>query len=414
MGSQVAAVATAEPVPCAMKIMETLTNKLPRIHLAVLAAILLAGCQPENKSHSTVTVDQQRPEPAPAVVSDRDSSITLFGGLPGRGEITYEGRSHGSMLQHSVTYEGGDFDPDLDATGERIVFASTRHSDQPDIYIKSVDHTAVTQITSDQSADIQPAFSPDNQRIAFASNRTGNWDIWIVNIDGQHAIQVTNTPMDEFHPSWSTDGRRIVYSALPPGSRQWELWMSPAAANASSTFIGYGVFPEWSPEEDKIVYQRARERGSRWYSIWTLRLVDGEPFYPTEVAYSPDYALVTPSWSRDGRYIAYASIAEPSPNHANPPTSDHASDIWVIDANGGQRSRLTDGHTANFSPTWGPDDRVYFTSKRSGAENIWSIKPTTGEEPSRSVASQMPGRSSVITTGASATPADIQEKNFGD
>ena len=392
--------------------MKTLTVKLARSHRAILAAMLLSGCQSEKGSESTVLVERQSERPT--LASARDAPITLFGSLPGRGEIRYAGRSGGSMLQHSFTHEGADFDADISGAGDRLVFASTRHHENPDIYIKRVDATAVTQLTSDTSADIQPAFSPDNQRIAFASDRAGNWDIWIIDINGQHPIQVTDSAMDEVHPTWSLDGQRIVYSALPPNTGQWELWVSPAQAKASSTFIGYGVFPEWSPVDDTILFQRARQRGSRWYSIWTVRLADGEPLYPTEVASSSHYALVTPSWSRDGRFIAYTSVETSPAIESDFGASYQASDVWVMDADGGLRARLTDGHTANFSPTWGAHDRLFFTSTRSGAENIWSVKATMGEALSHPVARTAPGHSSVITTGAPAARREGQERRFGD
>ena len=45
----------------------------------------------------------------------------------------------------------------------------------PDLYVKHVLGTAVTQLTSDPSSDIHPMLSPDGTRVAFASDRSGNW-----------------------------------------------------------------------------------------------------------------------------------------------------------------------------------------------------------------------------------------------
>ena len=143
---------------------------------------------------------------------------------------------------------------------------------------------ADSQLTSDPGADIQPAYSPDGAWVAFASNRGGDWGIWTVSSSGGQPVQVTSSPGDEVHPSWSPDGQRIVYCVRSVTSGQWELWITDAQVGATSRFIGYGLFPEWSPSGDTIVFQRARERGSRHFSIWTLTLVDGEPRYPTEVA----------------------------------------------------------------------------------------------------------------------------------
>jgi Tol biopolymer transport system component len=168
---------------------------------------------------------------------------------------------------------------------------------------------------------------------------------------------------------------------MPERSGQWQLWISPAEEHATSTFVGYGVFPEWSPVDDRILFQRARQRGSRWYSIWTIEMVDGEPRYPTEIAASADHAMILPAWSRDARRVAFttaSSLPDIDPEFGS---VYERSDIWVMDADGGSRIRLTDGHSVNFGPTWGPNDRVYFTSSRNGHETIWSVLPTRGMTP---------------------------------
>lgn len=319
--------------------------------------------------------------PRPALSAARDAQISLFGELPHRGEIMYSGRAGGSLLQHSFSREGADFDCCLDANGERFVFASTRHSRFPDLYIKSVNGRAVVQLTSDSAEDIQPAFTPDNKRVAFASNRSGNWDIWMIDLDGRRPVQITDTPMDEVHPSWSPDGQRLVYCALPETSGQWELWISSAQPLSTPTFIGYGVFPEWSPVDDTILFQRARERGSRWFSIWTIQLLGGEPLYPTELAASADYAMILPAWSRDGQWISYSTVASIPVEDSGYEQGFEVADIWIIDARGESRLRLTDGHTGNFASAWAPEGRVYFTSSRSGFENIWSAMPASHNAP---------------------------------
>ncbi len=345
----------------------------------LVLALLPVGCGQDPTADSVVVIVE--PSSRPMLTASQDSQISLFGGLPRRGESHYIGRARGALLQHSFTREGGDFDPHFDSSGDRFVFSSTRHTESPDLYIKSERGTAVTQLTSDPGHDIQPCFDPEGRRVAFASNRTGNWDIWVVGLDGQHAVQITNTPMHEVHPSWSPDGTRVVYSALPERSGTWELWVSPVEQHATSTFIGHGVYPEWSPIDDRILFQRSRQRGSRWYSIWTIEMVDGEPRYPTEIAASADHALILPAWSRDGQRVAFTTVGSLPDIDPEFGAVYERSDIWVMDTDGGSRIRLTDGHSTNFGPAWGPNGRVYFTSMRSGHETIWSVMPTTGMMP---------------------------------
>lgn len=311
----------------------------------------------------------------PMLVAARAGEISLFGDLGQSEQPSYFTRSAMSLRQHTFAEIGSDTDPDVDPEGQRVVFASTRHNRNPDLYIKSIDGLAVTQLTSDPGSDVQPAFSPDGKLVAFASNRAGNWDIWIISVDGGQPAQITAGDGDEVHPSWSPDGSQLVYSRLSGRQGQWELWIVDAIAGGSQMFIGYGLFPEWSPTGPKIAYQRARERGTRWFSIWTLTLVDGEPRHPTELAASAHQAMILPNWSPDGRQISYA--ATPTIPSDGPVASiDRATfDIWVMGVDGRGKVRLTDGYSTNYAPAFSKGGRVFFTSSRAGVENIWSQRP---------------------------------------
>jgi TolB protein len=326
----------------------------------------------------------------------RAQQIRMFGDFPGSPAPEYVSRTLMSLRQHTFADVGGDFDVDVSSTGERLIFASTRHHTQADLYLKAVNGVAVTQLTSDPASDIQPAFSPGDTQVAFASNRGGDWDIWIINTDGGPPIQITSGPADDLHPSWSPDGSQLVYCSLPPGGGQWELWIADANTGASRRFIGYGLFPDWAPAGDGIVYQRARERGSRWFSIWSLRLVNGEPRYPTELASAASRAMILPTFSHDGGSIAYVSVplqtemvARERGVQEGPWISGAAPyDIWVMQADGRGKIRLTDGQTMNHGPAFGPDGRLYFTCNRSGHENIWSLAPGGASLPGASAASE--------------------------
>ncbi len=302
----------------------------------------------------------------------------MFGDLPNTPPASFVSRPIVSLRQHTFTEVGADFDVATDPEGRRLIFASTRHNTQPDLYIKSVDGVAVTQLTADPAADIQPDVSPDGTRVAFASNRTGNWDIWVMRLDGGRPIQVTSGPADDVHPSWSPDGKELVFSRVPAGGGQWELWITDATGAGMQRFIGYGLFPEWSPVDDRIVYQRARERGNRWFSIWVITLENGEPSFPTELAAGAHQAMILPSWSPDGTRIVYASSSSVVPlmmAGSNGSTPSPLMDIWMMSADGREKVRLTDGFTANYGPVFSAGGRVFFTTNRSGHENVWSVIP---------------------------------------
>lgn len=365
-----------------------------------LAALLVgagvyAGCALPQRRDPAISDESTK-----ALLAAADAhQITLFGEIDRGREPAYFTRTAVSLRQHTFAEVGEDLDVDLDADGRRMVFASTRHNRRPDLYIKAVDGVAVTQLTADPASDVEPALSPDGTRVAFASNRAGNWDIWIIAVTGGPPTQVTSGAADEIHPSWSPDGSQLVYCSLSAAGGQWELWLTDAGVGFTKRFLGYGLFPEWSPVADTIVYQRDRERGRRWFSIWTITLVDAEPRYPTEIAASAAHAMILPSWSPDGTQIAFATTADV----VNPPvglsgaTVTGVFDIWVMNADGRSKVRLTDGHTANYAPNFSPSGRVFFTSNRLGQENIWSLLPGASTAPSSVTA---------VTAGAKASEAD--------
>ncbi len=279
-----------------------------------------------------------------------------------------------NLRRVTFTTEGADFDVEVDPSGQKLYFASTRHRETADIYVQSVGGTAVTQLTSDPSNDVMPAVSPDGQTLAFCSDRSGSWDIYLTDATGGQVVKLTNDDAHNIHPSFSRDGSQLVYCSYGSQSGQWELVLVDLARPTKKRIIGHGLFPVWSPTDDTIVFQRARERGSRWFSVWTVDVVDGEAISPTEIAVSSNAAVITPEWSPDGQNIVFCTVIDPQSDDPSKPTR---ADVWVINRDGTGRAKLTTGRFANLQPVWSPDGEVYFISDRGveGVENIWAVRP---------------------------------------
>lgn len=254
------------------------------------------------------------------------------------------------------------------------------------------------QITSDPADDIQPKFSPDGSTIAFCSNRGGNWDIWTVQRDGTELRRMTTYAGDEISPTWSPDGQMIAFTLWSPRARRWEIWTLDVQQPGVRRFLTYGMFPNWSPDGSQIAFQRARQHGTRWYSIWTIDLLGHEARHPTEIAYRPDAACIAPRWSPDGRALVYAAVGNISQwvtDSRGEPKKQSVTEasLWVTNPRSGHQMQLAGDGSPAFNPAWGPTGRVFYVAKRDGLENIWS----TGSGVSGRYAKQTPTRTAPVT-----------------
>jgi dipeptidyl aminopeptidase/acylaminoacyl peptidase len=141
------------------------------------------------------------------------------------------------------------------------------------LYVLELSTKALTQITSGDYDDAQPAWSPDGRLIAFASNRskpdpdrTYNIDIWVVaanNTDkGAQLTQVTTNPGEDSSPAWSPDGKLIAYTTqLDPHLFEYathHVAISPAVGGPArvltQSFDRNATKPRFSPDGGSIYF----------------------------------------------------------------------------------------------------------------------------------------------------------------
>ena len=193
---------------------------------AAAVTVFTAGCASDSRLlHCAEQSPTAAVVPDVEVVADpvaSGPSINVFGEVDGRPVNAGSNASEHGFQQHTESDEGYDADVVADPTGQWLAFSSTRHAEKPDIYLKHVDGQSVIQLTSDPADDVQPAFSPDGQRVAFASSRAGNWDLYLMDLDGKNIELLTGLP-----------AMRCIRASARMG-RAWFTALSRRAASSGS------------------------------------------------------------------------------------------------------------------------------------------------------------------------------------
>jgi serine/threonine protein kinase len=172
-----------------------------------------------------------------------------------------------------------------------------------DLWLYDIKRQAKSRVTFDDANDVAPIWSPNGDRIAFQSTRSGAGDIYIRQAGGGSAAELLyggdriDTPED-----WSSDG---AYIAFDKGAGANDLWILPleddeeAFPLIQSTFdVGYARF---SPDNRWIAYV-SNESGR--YELYATRFPSGEGKWQLSI----DGADWLVDWRQDGRELYYLDL----------------------------------------------------------------------------------------------------------
>lgn len=221
------------------------------------------------------------------------------------------------------------------------------------------------QVTALPGVEDFPSMSPDGQWFVYTGDDGADRDIYLRSLTGDRAINLTeDSPGDDYAAALSPDGQEIAFRSTRDGGGLFVMGLTGEAVRRVSDV---GETPTWSPDGRSLAYSlehvgllplnmEPEEPG-----LWTLDLETGE----TRELLDTDAVL--PAWSPDGRWIAYTGRSD-------------GSYIWMVPADGGDPVRLTDADGNDWGPAWSPDSRyIYFSSDRRTTMNLWRIEVDTGQ-----------------------------------
>jgi Tol biopolymer transport system component len=110
-------------------------------------------------------------------------------------------------LEYTAT-EGTWISVDVSPDGRHVAFDLLGH-----IYEMSISGGDARPLTEGRSWNLSPRYSPDGSRLAFTSDRTGNFDVWVLERQSGKLTNISNSSQNVFRPSWAPDGRRLFAGA---------------------------------------------------------------------------------------------------------------------------------------------------------------------------------------------------------
>lgn len=160
---------------------------------------------------------------------------------------------------------------DISPDGQKIAFGSDR-SGTIEIWLCDSDGSNPVQLTSMGAANTgTPRWSPDGRQIAFDSRKEGHSDIYLIDAGGGSPRRLTTEPFENNVPSWSKDGRWIYFSSDRTGT--WQIWKVPAQGGPAIQVTKQGGKQPFESYDGKFLYYL---KGGSSGPIWRMPVDGGE------------------------------------------------------------------------------------------------------------------------------------------
>ncbi|HVW55917.1 MAG TPA: Tol-Pal system beta propeller repeat protein TolB [Rhizobiaceae bacterium] len=225
---------------------------------------------------------------------------------PNRQEITYMSYESGQPQVYLLQIETGQrelvgnfpgmtFAPRFSPDGQRVIMSLLRDDGNSNIFTMDLRSRTTTRLTSDDSIDTSPSYSPDGKQITFTSDRgggSGRSQIYVMNADGsnQHRISFGNGVYST--PVWSPRGDLIAFTKQTGGEFQIGVMHTDGSGERILTSAFQEEGPTWAPN-GRVLMFFSRAAGAAGAKLHTIDLTGRNeqeiptPHFASDPAWSP-------------------------------------------------------------------------------------------------------------------------------
>jgi len=196
------------------------------------------------------------------------------------------------------------------------------------------DGSGSVQLTTGVASETSPRWAPAGNTLAFLSTRNtaDHTQIYLLDNRGGEARQLTRHPTAVTHVAWSSDGAAMYFLATDEKTDAWHQ--------------------RENTQDDVYAFEENFEHRH----LWTVRVSDGTTTRVTD----GDYSVLSYELSADGRQLAVHRAPNPVLEYRD------ASEVWVMDVDGANASRVTSNGVSESRAQISPDgSEVLFLSRSS-------------------------------------------------